>query len=65
MTKHDRIIAELVNALAMIERTAKGENSHVQGSAIAPYIAGMANQAQWNVTRQSERNSDGYLVVKA
>lgn len=59
MTKHDRIIAELVNALDAIRReSAKPEASR-------HYINGIAQQAVANCDAQREQNSDGYLVVKS
>jgi len=58
MTKHDRIIAELIDALDMIMREAeKPECSR-------HYVDGVARQATANCNAQREPNSDGYLVVK-
>jgi hypothetical protein len=59
MTKSDRIIAELIDALDKIERKTHGTKLE----ALA-YIGGVAKQAQANANTQRERNSDGYLVVK-
>ncbi len=60
MTKHDRIVADLVDALDAIERATLSDDPH----ALA-YIQGMAQQAQKNVNAQRELNSDGYLVVRS
>jgi len=58
MTKHDRIIRDLITALDGIRREAD------KADASRRYIAGMAEQAIANWNAQCERNSDGYLVVK-
>ena len=60
MTKPDRIIADLMNALDMIARKALEPPSE----AVIPYIIGVATQAAKNCNAQRERNADGYLVVK-
>lgn len=58
MTKADRIISELMNALDIIRREAdKPEVSR-------HYIRGAACEAMALCDAQRERNSDGYLVVK-
>lgn len=61
MTKTERLIADLLNALGAIERTALSNNS-----AACMRIHGMASQAFANADAMLERNSDGYKVqVKA
>jgi hypothetical protein len=69
MSRHDRIISDLVNALDTIRREAqakerefKGRFGETDGFA---YIDGVAGQAINNCRAQQVRNTDGYLVVKA
>lgn len=58
MTRADRIIAELMNALDLIRRESeRPEPRH-------HYIEGMALEAMEHCDAQRERNSDGYLVVR-
>ena len=59
MTKKDRIIAELMDALELINREAE------KADASRHYIAGVSGGAMQRCNMQRERNSDGYLVVKA
>lgn len=59
MSKHDRIIADLITALDAIQR----EATKPDGS--RPFILGLASQAIYACNTERERNSDGYLVVKA
>jgi hypothetical protein len=54
MTKADRIILDLINALDAIERA---DNIH--------FAHGIANQAIKNAKHDLQRNTDGYLTVKA
>jgi hypothetical protein len=58
MTKHDRIISDLLHALDCIRREAE------KSEASRHYIAGVVEQAIVSCNAQRERNSDGYLVVK-
>ena len=59
MTKHDRIISYLIDALDAIQRTALSDNT-----AACMRIHGMASQAIEHTNNQRERNTDGYLVVR-
>ncbi len=59
MTKHDRIIADLMTALDIILR----ETKRADGS--LAYVRGAAQQAMTSCDAQRVRNEDGYLVVKA
>jgi hypothetical protein len=60
MSRHDRIIADLMTALDAIRREAHEKAS--EGS--LDFIFGLAGQAMTNCDAQRERNTDGYLVVK-
>ena len=59
MSRHDRVIAELMDALNKIEGASWSDKPH----ALA-YIRGVANQAQVICNAQREPNRHGYLVVK-
>lgn len=59
--KHDRIIAELVAALAQIHR----QTAYPPECDTISIVRGIAEQAMKNCNAQRERNADGYLVVKA
>ncbi len=59
MTKEDRIIAHLMDALDAIRREAD------KADASRHYILGCAEGAMKACDAQRERNSDGYLVVRA
>lgn len=56
MTKADRIIADLINALDAVKREAE------KPEASRHFIVGLATQAMANCDAQRERNTDGYLV---
>jgi hypothetical protein len=58
MDKKDRLIADLVNALDLIRREASKPDARRH------YIEGAASFAIKHVEDASERNADGYLVVK-
>ena len=58
MTKHDRIIAELVNALDLIAWESAKTNGNLA------YINGVAAYAIATCNASRVRNADGYLVVK-
>lgn len=58
MTKQDRIIADLIDALGIIITEARKDN------ASRHYILGAAEMAIELANAQRERNTDGYLVVK-
>ena len=57
MTRSDRIIAELMNALDLIRREAD------KPEASRHYIDGVAAFAMSKCDAQRERNKDSYLVV--
>ncbi len=59
MTKADRIISELMDALDLIRHEAE------KPDASRHYIDGVAAGAMDRCNRQRVRNSDGYLVVKS
>lgn len=59
MTKADRIIRELVDALDYIQREAT-----MQNDGAIDRIRGAAEQAIANADRQRVRNADGYLVTR-
>lgn len=59
MTKADRIIRELVDALDSIAREATN-----QRDGAIDRIRGAAEQAIANADRQRVRNADGYLVTR-
>ena len=58
MTKADRIISELMDALDNIRREAEKED------ASRHYIIGVVQGASARCNADRERNRDGYLVVK-
>ena len=57
MTKADRIVSDLMDALDKIRQAVATEAS-------VHYIDGLAEQAMKNCEHQRVRNSDGYLVVR-
>lgn len=59
MTKADRIISELMDALDAIEHATKYDKPYQLA-----FIAGIAQQAKKNANLHRARNADGYLVVK-
>lgn len=58
LTRHDHVIADLVNALDIIRR----ESQKPAGS--LAFINGAATQAIKMCDLHRTRNSDGYLVVR-
>lgn len=58
MTKSDRIIADLMNALNVITREAKREEANRH------FIVGVATMASELCNAQRVHNNDGYLVVR-
>ena len=58
LSKADRLIADLVTALDLIRRHAKGAAPSLDS------IRGVADFAIEQANAERERNSDGYLVVK-
>jgi hypothetical protein len=57
MTKTEHVIADLINALGAIQRTALSDNSPA-----CMRVYGISQQALANVESRLERNTDGYKV---